>query len=259
MMRVCAAILTAMVPVALVAAQDHAYTPADIENGTRLYQASCAGCHGDAGDGVAGVELARGQFRRGTSDVELIRIIQSGIPGTAMPPHAFGDAEASAVVAYVRNMAAIRRGAAADVLRGVGDAARGRALFEGRGQCATCHRVNGQGPRVAPDLSEVGATRPLAELHQSLVDPNATIRNGNRFMRVETRDGATITGRLLNQDSASIQMLDSNERLVSLSKAELRDYGFVPTSPMPSYRDRLTAQEIDDLVGYLVTLRGLNP
>jgi putative heme-binding domain-containing protein len=259
MMRCCAAVLAAVALVGAVAAQDHAYTPADIDNGTRLYQASCAGCHGDAGDGVAGVELARGQFRRGTSDVELTRIIQSGIPGTAMPPHAFSDAEASAVVAYVRNMAAIRRGAPADVLRGVGDAARGRALFEGKAQCATCHRVNGRGPRVAPDLSEVGATRPLAELHQSLVDPSATMRNGNRFMQVVTRDGATITGRLLNQDSASIQLLDAKEQLVSFSKAGLREYGLVRTSPMPSYRDRLTPQEIDDLVGYLVTLRGLNP
>ena len=64
----------------------------------------------------------------------------------------------------------------------------------------------------------------------------------------------------MNQDSFSIQMLDSNERLVSLPKSEsARVQGFVRTSPMPSYRDKLSVQEVDDLVGYLVTLKGLNP
>jgi putative heme-binding domain-containing protein len=240
-------------------AQDHGYTPADIENGGRLFQSSCAGCHGQDGAGVSGIELARGQFRRGTSDTDLIRIIQAGIPGTAMPPHNFTDAQAATIVAYLRNMATVRTGAAPAVLRGVGDAARGRALFEGKGQCTMCHRVNGRGPRLAPDLSEVGATRPLPELHQALLDPNATMRAGNRFFQVVARSGESTLGRLLNQDSFSIQMLDAKERLVSFSKSDLKTYGFIKTSPMPPVEDRLSPQEVDDLVGYLVTLRGLNP
>jgi putative heme-binding domain-containing protein len=240
-------------------AQEHSYTPADIENGSRVFQTTCAGCHGQNGDGVAGIDLSRGQFRRGTSDPDIIKIIQTGIPGTTMPPHNMTDTEAGTVVAYLRNMATIRRGAAPDVLRGVGDAARGKTLFDGKGQCATCHRVNGKGPRVAPDLSEVGATRPLPELFQALLDPDATIRPGNRFFRVVTRDGATMTGRLMNQDSFSVQLLDANERLVSLLKANLREFGYVKSSPMPSVRDKLSAQEVDDLVGYLVTLKGVNP
>jgi putative heme-binding domain-containing protein len=243
-------------------AQEHSYTPADIENGSRVFQTTCAGCHGQNGDGVAGIDLSRGQFRRGTSDPDIVKIIQTGIPGTTMPPHNMTDTEAGTVVAYLRNMATIRRGAAPDVLRGVGDAARGKTLFDGKGQCATCHRVNGKGPRLAPDLSEVGATRPLPELFQALLDPDVTIRTirpGNRFFRVVTRDGATMTGRLMNQDSFSVQLLDANERLVSLLKANLREFGYVKNSPMPSVRDKLSAQEVDDLVGYLVTLKGVNP
>jgi putative heme-binding domain-containing protein len=241
-----------------LAAQEHSYTPADIENGSRLFQSTCAGCHGQNGDGVAGIDLSRGQFRRGTSDTDIVKLIQTGIPGTTMPPHNLTDTEAGSVVAFLRNMATIRRGAAPDVLRGVGDAARGKALFEGKGQCATCHRVNGKGPRLAPDLSDIGATRPLAELHQSLLEPDAAVRAGNRFFQVVTKDGAKITGRLLNQDSFSVQLIDANERLVSLQKANLREYGFVKSSPMPSVRGKLTLQEVDDLIGYLVTLRGLN-
>jgi putative heme-binding domain-containing protein len=256
--RVCVFVFVATSAIAL-AAQEHSYTPADIENGSRLFQSACAGCHGQNGDGVAGIDLSRGQFRRGTSDTDIIKIIQTGIPGTTMPPHNLTDTEAGSVVAFLRNMATIRRGAAPDVLRGVGDAARGKALFEGKGQCATCHRVNGKGSRLGPDLSDVGATRPLAELHQSLLEPDAAIRAGNRFYQVVTKDGAKITGRLLNQDSFSVQLLDANERLVSLSKSSLREFGFLKISPMPSVRGRLSLQEVDDLVGYLVTLKGFNP
>jgi hypothetical protein len=54
-------------------------------------------------------------------------------------------------------------------------------------------------------------------------------------------------------------MLDSKERLLSLPKSTLREYGFVRTSPMPPAEGRLTLEEVDDLVGYLVTLKGLNP
>ena len=259
MTRICGIVLVALGAMGMLAAQEHSYTPADIENGSRVFQSTCAGCHGQTGDGVAGIDLSRGQFRRGTSDTDLIKIIQTGIPGTTMPPHNLTDTQAGAVVAYLRNMATIRRGAAPDVLRGVGDAARGRALFEGKGQCATCHRVNGKGPRLAPDLSDVGATRPLPELFQALLDPGATVRPGNRFFRVVTKDGATLTGRLLNQDSFSVQLIDTNERLVSLPKATLREFGYVKSSPMPSVRDTLSMQEVDDLVGYLVTLKGVTP
>jgi putative heme-binding domain-containing protein len=257
--RTCGIVLLAFGAMAAVAAQEHSYTPADIENGSRLFQSTCAGCHGEKGDGVAGIDLSRGQFRRATSDTDLIKVIQTGIPGTTMPPHSLTDQQAGSIVAYLRNMATLSRGGAADVLRGVGDASRGKALFEGKGQCMTCHRVNGKGSRLGPDLSDVGATRPLAELHQALLDPNAAMRAGNRFVRAVTKDGTTITGRLMNQDSFSIQLIDANERLVSLARSNLREYGFVKTSPMPPARERLSLEEIDDVVGYLVTLKGLTP
>lgn len=240
-------------------AQDHSYTPADIENGGRLYQTTCAGCHGPAGDEIPGVALGRGVFKRGTSDTDLIAIIKTGIPGTAMPPHTFTDQEAGQLVAFLRNMSVVRTGIGTSVMRGLGDPARGRALFEGRGKCTTCHRVYGRGPRMAPDLTEVGLTRPIPELRDALIDPSATMRPGNRPFRVVTTDGRSITGRLMNQDSFSIQMLDSNERLVSLQKRNVKEQGFIAMSPMPSFRDTFTEQEMDDLVGYLASLKGFNP
>jgi hypothetical protein len=76
------------------------------------------------------------------------------------------------------------------------------------------------------------------------------------MMLVVTRDGATINGRLLNQDTFTLQLLDAQERLLLLEKSNLRESGVLKTSPMPPYRDKLSEQELADLVGYLASLRG---
>ena len=98
--------------------------------------------------------------------------------------------------------------------------------------------------------------RRASELERAIVEPNAEIRQENRPVRAVTRGGATITGTLLNQDSFSLQVIDANERLVSVAKSDLREYALLKTSPMPSYRDKLTSQELADVVGYLASLRG---
>src|SRR5262245_29403387 len=253
---------------AIAGAQEHSYTPADIENGARLYQSSCAGCHGPNGDMVPGIDLLRGQFRRATTDVEIIRIIQSGIPGTTMPPSSFTETQAGTIVAFLRS--ARTAGAAANPPSGrggrsgapgsiTGSAASGKTLFEGKGACATCHRVGASGPRVAPDLTEIGVVRSPGELQQKLIEPSALVRPGNRFVEATTKRGAKVSGRLLNQDTFTVQLIDSNERLVSLSRSDLQDFTFVKDSPMPSYRDKLTPAELADVVAYLVSLKGLRP
>jgi putative heme-binding domain-containing protein len=230
--------------------QQGKYLPGEIEGGGRLYQANCTGCHGPEGDGVAAVNFSKGQFRRASSDEDLARIIVSGIPGTPMPPGNFSGSQASTIVAYLRSLAASAGTAAA------GDAARGRMVFEGKGQCLTCHAVGGAGSRVAPSLTEIGAFRRVVEIRTSLIEPDAEIRPENRSVRAVTRDGATITGRLLNQDTFTLQLLDAQERLLLLEKSNLREFSLLKNSPMPSYRDKLSAEELADVVGYLASLRG---
>jgi len=229
-------------------AQQHE-TAADIEDGGRVFRGSCANCHGQDGDQVAGVDLGRGQFKRAQSDADLIGIIQKGIPSTGMPATNFSNEQAARVVAYLRSVAASRRGGAV-----TGDAARGKALFDGKGSCAACHRVGMAGSRVGPDLSTIGLQRRAMELEQSLLDPEADVQVSNRTYRVVAKDGTATTGRLLNIDSFTVQMLDSKEQLRSFMKSDLRDFGFAP-SPMPSFKARLNAQEIADVVSYLVTLK----
>jgi mono/diheme cytochrome c family protein len=140
------------------------YAAADIEYGSRVYAAQCAVCHGATGDTVNGVDLKSGHFKRASLDYELMAIVTTGIEGTAMPAFKFSPAELTGVIAYVRNMRDFRAARVA-----LGDAARGQALFDGKGRCGTCHRVNGNGPRVAPDLSSIGANRTADMLQRAVV------------------------------------------------------------------------------------------
>ena len=166
------------------------------------------------------------------------------------------EPNAATIVAYLRSMAA---SAASTAALPTGIAARGKTVFEGKGGCTACHRVGDTGSRTGPDLSQIGAARRVIEIQRSIVEPDAEVVPANRSFRLVTRDGATVTGRLLNQDSFTIQLLDSKEQLRSFSKSNLREYAFVNNSPMPSYRDKLSAQELADVVSYLASLKGLNP
>jgi putative heme-binding domain-containing protein len=236
----------------VLVAQQSNYTASDIEGGRQLYQANCTGCHGPDGDGVSGVNFASGRFRRGSSDDQLVRIIIGGIPGTAMPPSNFSEGQAGTIVAYMRSLSAPDTRSTSTA----GDVARGRSIFEGRGQCQSCHSVGGVGSRVGPNLTDIGVTRRASELERSLLDPDSEVKVDNRTVRAVTREGAIITGRLLNQDTFSLQLLDSNERLAVLDKTKLREFAILKNSSMPSYQAKLTPQDLSDLVSYLVSLKG---
>jgi len=233
--------------------QDHGqYSRADVEAGQRLYGPQCQVCHGANGDGVPGIDLKLGRFRRASSDDDIARTITSGVPGTGMPPFVLRPEELVAIVAFIR---AGFDPASASVR--VGDATRGRALFQAKAQCAQCHRVNGQGPRVAPDLSDIGAIRTLAALQRALLTPNESLLPIHRPVTAVTKNGRTLHGRRLNEDTYTVQIIDEQENLVSLAKADLRDLSVGTQSKMPSYADRLTAEELSDVIAYLVSLKGL--
>jgi putative heme-binding domain-containing protein len=228
------------------------YTPADIKTGKQLYGVNCTNCHGPNGDFVTGVDLSHGKFRRASTDNELVAIMVQGIQGTPMPPANLNNQQAHQIVAYLRSMAASESPGGTKKT----DVAHGKVLFDSQG-CLDCHRVRDHGSRVGPDLTSIGAQRKRADLERSIIDPNAEILPENRYVRAETRDGVTITGRILNEDTYSLQLIDSKEKLISLQKADLRQFEFLKSSPMPSYRDKLSGDELADLVGYVASLKGL--
>jgi len=227
------------------------YVRADIEYGARLYAEQCASCHGETGDGVSGVDLRSGKFKNAVTDPQLRTVITTGFPNAGMPAFKFDPAELTGLVAYLRNMNRFDHGSA-----GAGDVARGQVILEGKGACLSCHRVNNTGSRKAPDLSDIGAIRSAGSLERSLRNPNMQMMPINRPVRITTRDGRAITGRRLNEDTFTVQIADEEGRLMSLVKADLREFRVSTTSTMPSYEKELTSQELADVVSYLLSLKG---
>lgn len=159
-----------------------------------------------------------------------------------------------------------------------GDPVRGKAIFEGKGNCLSCHRVAGVGSRMGPDLTEIGIARggrgpspPIesiaagnaAAMERKILDPDAEVAPANRFVRVVTKDGATLTGRLLNRDNFSVQFLESppgagEAKLRGFRISDLREITVLTKSQMPSYKGKMEAQDVADVVAYLLTLKGLS-
>lgn len=231
------------------AAQAQHATAFDVVDGRQAWQLYCANCHGPDGDLVANVDLGHGNFRQPYTDAQLAALLRNGIPGTPMPGNPGMSAEQiDQIVAYLRSLGSVDAAAS-------GDAARGAALFAGKGACADCHRIAGQGSRLGPDLSAVGRLRSAAELEVSLRAPERVVLPMHRFYRVVTRSGDAVSGRLLNQDAFSVQLLDTDEQLRSFEKSALREHGFIDPG-MPSVEGLLSDQEVADLVAYLASLRG---
>ena len=259
-------------------AQQHSYTQQEIDAGRALYDGNCGRCHNDDGAGVMGVELFK-QIRRATSDEDIAKLIQAGITGTSMPPHQFTTPQALNVVAYLRSMVGVTPGARAAAGSGsgsglIGDVARGKTVFDGKGGCLSCHAVDGSAGKTGPDLGPPaaraggpggaggagrgggrGAPPPTAAaLERSILEPNADVAVPYRVFQVTTKAGQTVRGSLLNQDTFSIQLRDQAGELRAFQKSDLKDHGFQP-SPMPSARGRLAPQEVADVVAYLLSLR----
>ena len=234
--------------VAVAEAAQHE-TAQDLLDGERAYGQRCAVCHGPNGDLVPGINFSAGTFRRPMTDADLARIIRQGITNTPMPPSNVTEAQAGQIVAYLRSLAA---GKSAVALKG--DAARGKMVFDTKGNCASCHSVGGVGARRAPDLSNVGAARRAPDLERALLDPQADVQPNHRYYRVVLNDGTTVTGWLLGYDTFNVRLIDGKEQLRSFAKSDLKSHGFI-NSPMPSYKNSLTPQEITDIVSYLSSLR----
>ena len=236
-------------PCVAVSALAQHETAQDLIDGERAYRDRCANCHGPNGDLITGINFSSGQFRRTMDNADLARIIRQGIPNTPMPASNVTEAQAGQIVAYLRSMAAVKSNVSLK-----GDAARGKLVFDGKGNCASCHSVGGVGGRRAPDLSNVGQARRAPELERALIEPQAEVQPNHRSYRVVMQDGATVTGWLLGHDTFNIRLLDSREQLRSFVKADVKSHGFID-SPMPSYKNTLTPQELADVVSYLSTLR----
>jgi len=122
-------------------------------------------------------------------------------------------------------------------------------------RCFDCHRIRDRGSRLGPDLSDIGSRRTVDQLRQALVSPDEEVTPENRFVRLVTKEGATVTGRLLNQDAFSVQLMTPQEELKTYMRAALREYAIVDKGLMPSAQGKLTDPQIADIVAYLASLK----
>ena len=163
----CVALTVASVPASARAQNAVIGTP----ESNQIFVARCGGCHGaDARGSDRGPALAEVRRLRTRSVQQLRDIIQKGIPGTGMPPFDLPAAELDALAALVRSL----NGPAAESVVS-GDPAAGEKYFVGRGQCASCHMVNGKGWPMGPDLSNVGSDMTVGQIQEALLQPGARI------------------------------------------------------------------------------------
>jgi cytochrome c oxidase cbb3-type subunit III len=224
----------------------------DLQAGEKVFLGQCAGCHGPKGEGGRGAVLAQPRLRHAPDDESLFLVIRDGIKGTEMPAgYALDTLETWQVAAYVRSLGKLPQESVP------GNAQRGKEIFHSKGNCTQCHIVSGEGGSLGPELTDIGARRSSAHLRAVVLDPESQLPEGFLQVRVTTNDGRRFTGLRLNEDTFTVQIRDLNGQLHSFLKQDLKELQKdTGQTPMPRFRTILSASETDDVVAYLVGLKG---
>jgi putative heme-binding domain-containing protein len=239
------------IPDPFPATNPHAGDREAIRNGMSLYRSRCGDCHGLDANGYRGPDLMA-LIGGGATDERLFQTVRKGVPGTEMPASNMPDDQIFLVLAYLRNIGTVAPSDAP-----AGNPAHGAQLFAA--QCSSCHRVAGTGGRLGPDLTRVGSARSHAALVREIRNPSEVIAPNYETVTLVTRDGQRIRGAKKNEDTFSIQVMDQRERIQGYLKTDLQDVIYEPNSLMPAFApERLSDGDLNDLIGYLGTLRGVD-
>ena len=217
-----------------------------------MFSLRCAPCHGRDAAGARAPDLTRGTYSVGDTDEDLFNVISNGAEGTEMPDFGarIGSDNVWRLVTFIRSISK------KDDTQMKGRAENGKVLFAGKGQCAQCHAIAGIGGRMGPDLTSVGRQRSLKYLRESMTDPNADLTPGYNTITVVTKDGKKIVGVQRNFDTFSAQLIDAAGNYHSFMKSDVTSINREYKSMMPAYKNTFSDSEMDDILAYLVTLRG---
>jgi putative heme-binding domain-containing protein len=139
-----------------------------------------------------------------------------------------------------------------------GDIQRGRELFfaNKKAICATCHAVQGQGGKIGPDLTKIGAIRAPADLLEAIVFPSASFARGYEPYAVATIDGRVLAGIIGRETAEAIHMFDNARVEVRVARSTIESLERTAVSIMPEGMDaQLSRQELADLIAFLQSLR----
>jgi putative heme-binding domain-containing protein len=223
------------------------------ETGRVRFRGACSLCHGIKGEGGRGPDLTLGAYAAGDTDADVYNVIANGSPGTEMPEFAsrLEPEEIWQLVSFLRSIA--KR----EAVKITGNRDAGQKLYWEKGQCGQCHRIQGKGGRMGPDLTRIGRQRSLAYLKESILNPSADLTMGYPTITVVTRDGKKITGVQKAFSTFSAQLMDASENFHSFFSDEVASIKREFRSLMPdAYRTMFTETELNDLLAYLASLRG---
>ena len=143
------------------------------------------------------------------------------------------------------------------LLRTKGDPAQGRIVFfSKKAACAGCHRINGQGGTVGPDLSKLGQFRSPVELVESVIFPSSSVAVDYRPNVIVTTEGQVHTGIIARQTSDAIYLRTAELAEVRISRRKVEDMRQSSASIMPQGLEKtMSTQELSDLLEFLYSLR----
>jgi putative heme-binding domain-containing protein len=220
-----------------------------IRSGMTMYRVRCADCHGLDAKGYRGPDLTALLAGGEMTDEKLFDTIRKGVPGTDMPSSQASDDELLLTIAYLRNLSMTPTETV------TGNVDNGARIFAA--QCRSCHRIGVNGGRIGPDLTRIGVARSRAALVREIRTPSEWMPPTFETVTLVTKDGQRIRGAKKNEDVFSIQVMDLRERIQGYLKSDLKDVIYEKDSLMPAFTAaRLNDGDLNDLVGYLTSLRG---
>lgn len=161
---------------------------------------------------------------------------------------AHAQEQASNAKTYAQRQAAMNSG---------GNAARGKALFNAPAtKCLVCHKVNGVGGDVGPDLSQIGGKFDRTHLIEAILDPSAQIPEGFFATTITTTSGRFLTGIIKSQSAAEIVLADGEGKRVTIPVREIESRAVSKVSLMPAgLAQNMSPAQFTDLIAYLASLR----
>jgi putative heme-binding domain-containing protein len=236
-----------------------------VAEGREIYNQNCLTCHGpDGAAGEMGPALGAPARRYAqATDVQIFGAIKNGVPNTLMAPFPnLSEEEVWKVAAYIRAL----RGTAIEA-PSPGAAALGEQVFWTKGECGNCHMVKGKGGLIGPDLTNLAGSRKTASIVDALTkEQHKVFGDGGAIPRILTplasyqpvritfSDGKTITGVLKNEDSYSLQVMGTDNKLHMIDRQKVKVF-YESKSLMPTdYDTRLTPEEFRNLLAFLTRL-----
>ncbi|HTH47552.1 MAG TPA: c-type cytochrome, partial [Candidatus Limnocylindria bacterium] len=132
-----------------------------------------------------------------------------------------------------------------------GDIAKGREAFTKN--CAVCHKFNGAGANIGPELTGVGA-RPKADILIDILDPNRSVEANYRLWNLSTKAGDTYAGRLDAETQTSVELTDLTGQKHVVPRKEIASLESSNQSIMPTGFESLGEADLSSILAYLATI-----